>query len=119
MGVIERQAAGGNDAMDMGMKPEFLTPGVQHGEEADFRAEVPRIASDFEKRSRTGAEQQIVNSPARKSEDGSNCSHARLYRVERMSPPPKTTIATPASIKSVSLSTDPYVSFSGVSSVAL
>src|SRR5436309_7776078 len=59
--VIERQAAGGNDAMDMGMKPELLTPSVQHGEEAEFRAEVSRIASDFEKSIRTGAEQQIVD----------------------------------------------------------
>ena len=60
MGVIERQAAGGNDAMDMGMKPELLTPSVQHGEEADFRAKVSGIARDFEKGFRTGAEQQIV-----------------------------------------------------------
>src|SRR6202035_3464295 len=47
--------------MDMGMEPELLIPGVQHGEEANFRAEVSRIASDFEKCFRTGAEQQIVD----------------------------------------------------------
>src|SRR5258708_20557715 len=47
--------------MDMGMEPELLAPGVQHGEEADFRAEVSRIASDFEKCFRTGAEQQTVD----------------------------------------------------------
>src|SRR6201993_890081 len=47
--------------MDMGMEPEFLIPGMQHGEEADFRTEVSRIASDFEKCFRTGAEQQIVD----------------------------------------------------------
>src|SRR6202163_5127187 len=34
---------------------------MQHGEEADFRAEVFRIASDFEKCFRTGVEQQIVD----------------------------------------------------------
>jgi hypothetical protein len=28
VGVIERQAACGNDAMDMRMKPELLAPGV-------------------------------------------------------------------------------------------
>src|SRR5258708_17576137 len=60
VGVIERQAPGGNDAMDMGMKPEVLTPSVQHGEEADFRATVSGIALDFEKGFRTGTEQQIV-----------------------------------------------------------
>ena len=47
--------------MDMGMEPEPLIPGMQHGEEADFRAEVFRIASDFEKSFCTGAEQQIVD----------------------------------------------------------
>src|SRR6267142_1792163 len=61
MAVIKRQATGGNDAMDMGMEPELLIPSMQHGEEADFRAEVSRIASDFEKCFRTGAEQQIVD----------------------------------------------------------
>jgi hypothetical protein len=43
------------------MEPELLIPGVQHGEEAEFRAEVSRIASDFKKCFRTGAEQQIVD----------------------------------------------------------
>src|SRR5216683_7529316 len=47
--------------MDMGMEPELLIPGMQHGEETDFRAEVFRIASDFEKSFCTGAKQQIVN----------------------------------------------------------
>src|ERR1700720_2531131 len=47
--------------MDMGMEPELLIPGMQHGEETEFRAEVFRIASDFEKCFRTGAEQQIVD----------------------------------------------------------
>src|SRR5450755_5051789 len=47
--------------MDMGMESKLLTPGMQHGEEADFRAEVFRISSDFEKCLRTGAEQQIVD----------------------------------------------------------
>jgi hypothetical protein len=59
--VIERQPTGGNDAMDMGMESKLLTPGVQHGEEANFRAKVSRITSDFEKCLRTGAEQQIVD----------------------------------------------------------
>jgi hypothetical protein len=47
--------------MDMGMEPELLIPGMQHGEEADVRSEVSRIASNFEKSFRTGAEQQIVD----------------------------------------------------------
>src|SRR5713101_7121782 len=47
--------------MDMGMEPELLIPGMQHGEEADFRTEVFRIASDFEKCFCTSAKQQIVD----------------------------------------------------------
>src|ERR1700676_652733 len=47
--------------MDMGMEPELLIPGMQHGEEAEFRTEVFRIASDFEKCFCTGAKQQIID----------------------------------------------------------
>ena len=61
VGVIGRQPTGRNNAMDMGMESKLLTPGMQHGEETKFRAEVSRIASDFEKCFRTGAEQQIVD----------------------------------------------------------
>src|SRR5215467_13041355 len=59
-GVIEAQATGGNDAMDVGMQTELLTPGVQHAEEANFGAEVTGIASDFENCFRTGAKQQTI-----------------------------------------------------------
>ena len=41
--------------------PAGMTTGMQHAEKADFRAEVFRIASDFEKCYCTGAEQQIVD----------------------------------------------------------
>ena len=44
-GVIGRESAGGDDAMDMGMKLEFLVPGVEHAEEADFGAEMAGIAA--------------------------------------------------------------------------
>jgi hypothetical protein len=40
---------------------EFLTPAVQHAEEADFRAEMLGIACDFQKGFRTGAKQEIVD----------------------------------------------------------
>ena len=46
--------------MDMGVSFEFLTPGVQHAEEADFCPEMLGIASDFQKGFRTGAKQEIV-----------------------------------------------------------
>src|SRR5260370_39152672 len=47
--------------MYMRVKFEFLTPGMQHAEEADLRTEMSRIASDFEKGFRTGAKQKVVN----------------------------------------------------------
>jgi hypothetical protein len=47
--------------MDMRVKLELLVPGMQHGEEADFRAEVSQIASDFKKGFRTAAEQQTID----------------------------------------------------------
>jgi hypothetical protein len=46
--VIEREPTGGDDAMDMGMKFDFLIPGMQHAEEADLGAEMSGSASDFE-----------------------------------------------------------------------
>ena len=61
MRVIGTQPAGGNDAMNVGMEAELLTPRVQHAEETDFRAEVSGIASDFEKGFRAGAQQQAVD----------------------------------------------------------
>jgi len=47
-GVIERESAGGDDAVDMGMKLEFLVPGVEHAEEADLSSEMPGVTSHFE-----------------------------------------------------------------------
>ena len=61
MHVIERQAAGGNHAMDMRVKFELLIPSVQYAEEADLCAEMFGIASDFEKGFRTGTKQKIVD----------------------------------------------------------
>ena len=46
--------------MNMRMDVEFLTPGVQHAEEADLRAKTFRVACHFEKSFCTGAEQEII-----------------------------------------------------------
>ena len=61
MGVIEREAAGGNDTMDVRVDTELLTPSVQHAEETNFRTEVSRIASDFQKCLGAGAKQEVVD----------------------------------------------------------
>ena len=42
------------------MNIELLTPGVQHAEETNFRTEVFRVASHFEKGFCAGTEQEIV-----------------------------------------------------------
>jgi len=47
--VIERESAGGDDAVDMGMKREFLLPGMQHAEEADLSPEMAGVTSHFQK----------------------------------------------------------------------
>ena len=39
---------------------EFLIPGVEHTEEADLRAEMFGIASDFEESCGTGLQQEMV-----------------------------------------------------------
>src|SRR5271168_53557 len=89
--VIERQAAGGEHAMDMRVEFELLTPGVQHAEEPDFGAEVSRIPGDFHQCFRTGAKQEIVDELlvlqgqwrqfTRKRED-----HMHVARREKFSP---------------------------------
>src|SRR5437773_9996670 len=47
--------------MYMWVKIEFLTPRVQHAEEANFCTEMLGIARDFQKGFRTGAKQEIVD----------------------------------------------------------
>jgi len=43
------------------VQAKLLIPGMQHAEEADFRAEMFWIASDFQKGFGTGAKQKIVD----------------------------------------------------------
>ena len=62
--VIERQPAGRNHTMDMGVKAEPLAPCVQHAEETDLCTEVSRIASHFEECFCAGTEQQVVENLA-------------------------------------------------------
>src|SRR5207245_10119221 len=59
--VIERESAGGDDAVDMGMKLEFLVPGMQHAEEADLGPEMSGITSHFQEGFCAGTKQQTIN----------------------------------------------------------
>jgi len=47
--------------MDMRVKAKYLVPGVENAEEPDLRAEVSRIACNFEKSFRTGTKQKILD----------------------------------------------------------
>jgi hypothetical protein len=60
-GVIERDPTGRHDAVDMGMKPEFLVPGVQYAEETDLGPEMSGIAGDLKKSLGTGPEEQTID----------------------------------------------------------
>jgi hypothetical protein len=76
---------------------ELLTPGVQHTEETNFRAEVSRIASDFEKCFRAGVKQEIVEDllvlqdqwrqPVRQCEDDMEVACREEFSSARSDPP--------------------------------
>src|SRR5262249_58830303 len=89
-GVIEREAAGGNDDMEMRMEPEFLIPGVQHAEETNLCTEVSRIASHFEKCFRADTKQEIVEDlfvvQQQRSQVAGECEdHVQVARGEQVS----------------------------------
>ena len=46
--MIAGESAGRNDTVDMGMKLEFLVPGMEHAEEADLGSEMDGSARHFE-----------------------------------------------------------------------
>jgi hypothetical protein len=46
--AIEGEPTRRDDTVDVGMKLEFLVPGVQHAEEADLGTEMPGVTSHFE-----------------------------------------------------------------------
>ena len=60
-GVIRCQSASGDDAVNMGMVLQTLVPGMEHAEEADLRAQMPRIACDLEQRGGTGSKEQAID----------------------------------------------------------
>ena len=54
------ESARRNDAMDVRMKQQVLSPCMQHAEEADLGAKMLRIGGDFDEGLGHGAEQQVV-----------------------------------------------------------
>ena len=59
--ILERETAGGDDAVKMWMVLQVLSPCMQHREKADLRTEMLRVGSNFYKCLRSGAEQKVVH----------------------------------------------------------
>jgi hypothetical protein len=82
--------------MQMGMMLEFLTPGMEHAEEADFGAQMAGIAGDFEQGLGAGPEQEIVDDllvlqgqrgeTTRKGEDDMNVGGGQEFPAARSQP---------------------------------
>ena len=56
--MVWRQSAGGNDAVNVIVAEQVLTPGMEDGEESDLGAEVFWIGSHFQQGLGTGREQR-------------------------------------------------------------
>ena len=95
-GVVGREPAGGNDAMDVRMMLQLLIPGMEHTEKADLCPEMFGIASHFEQRFSAGAEQQIVDEllilqcqrrqQMRQREDDVNVARGKEFLTARFDP---------------------------------
>ncbi len=59
--MIERQPAGRNDAVHVGMVFQPLSPGVEHAEEANFGAETFGVSGDLDEGFSTEPQQQRVD----------------------------------------------------------
>jgi hypothetical protein len=62
-GIAWFETAGGNDAVEMRMQSQVLSPGMQNTEEADLCPEVLGVGRNFKHGLSTGAEKQIVEQP--------------------------------------------------------
>ena len=70
--AVARQASAGDDAMQMRIMKQALTPGVQHGEEADLGAQVLGIGGDCAQGLGGGAEEKAVDERLVLIGDGGN-----------------------------------------------
>jgi len=60
LSAVGREATGGNDAVDVRMSEQVLSPGMEYREESDLGAQMFGIAGYFQKGFRTGAEQEVI-----------------------------------------------------------
>ena len=57
------ETTGGNDAVEMRMQSQVLSPSVENAEETDLGSEVLGVGRNFEHGLSAGAEEQIVKQP--------------------------------------------------------
>lgn len=57
------ETACGNDAVEVRMQAEVLSPGMQNAQEADPGSEMPGVGCDLKHGLGAGAEEQIVEKP--------------------------------------------------------
>ena len=69
---VRRQAAAGNDDVDVRMVGQRRAPGVQHGGEADARAQMLRVGGDRGQRLGGGPEQEVVDGGLVVERDGAD-----------------------------------------------
>ena len=69
---VRRQAAAGNDDVDVRMVGQRRAPGVEHGGEADARAQMLRIGGDGGQRLGGGPEQEVVDGGLVLERDGAD-----------------------------------------------
>jgi len=94
--VVRSETAGGQYAVDMGMKLQALIPAVEHAEETDLGSKVPRSTSDFKQGLSAGMEEQVVDQPlvlqgersqfARQGEDGMDVACGQQFPLARLEP---------------------------------
>ena len=95
-GVIRSEAASRNDAVDMRMKLQALSPAVEHAEETDLGTEVSRIAGDLEQGLSARVKEQVVDEPfvlqrewghfLRQSEHGMDIASGQQFPLARLEP---------------------------------
>ena len=94
--MIRSETAGGNDAVDMRMKLQALSPTVEHAEEADLGSEMPWIASDFKQGLSARMKEQVEDEPlvlqcergqfARQSKDRVDIGSGQQFPFARLEP---------------------------------
>ena len=62
-GVIERQSAGWDEAVQVGMKLEVLAPGMENSEDTNARTEMARIGGDLQQGLGDRAKQHRIEEP--------------------------------------------------------